>query len=85
MDRKAWVMRALEALRFATFQEIQRYLDEEGEPFSRKELQDTLKALVQEAGWRKRKAPTASPPRRGTRRPLKSSSGASPKGGPQRQ
>jgi DNA-binding HxlR family transcriptional regulator len=48
MDRKAWVMRALEALRFATFQEIQRYLDEEGEPFSRKELQDTLKALVQE-------------------------------------
>ncbi|SDE43481.1 Anaphase promoting complex (APC) subunit 2 [Thermus arciformis] len=48
MDRKGWVMRALEALRFATFQEIQRYLDEEGEPFSKKELQDTLKALAQE-------------------------------------
>ncbi len=48
MDRKAWVMRAIEALRYATFKEIQRYLDEEGEPFSKKELEDTLKALVQE-------------------------------------
>jgi len=48
MDRKAWVMRAVEALRFATFKEIQRYLDEEGEAFSKKELEDTLKALVQE-------------------------------------
>lgn len=48
MDRRAWVMRAVEALRFATFKEIQRYLDEEGEAFSKKELEDTLKALVQE-------------------------------------
>ncbi|WP_117238139.1 hypothetical protein [Thermus sediminis] len=48
MDRKAWVMRALEALRFASPKEIQRYLDEEGEPFSKKELLDTLKALVEE-------------------------------------
>ncbi|APD08764.1 MULTISPECIES: BlaI/MecI/CopY family transcriptional regulator [Thermus] len=46
MDREAWVMRAVEALRFATFKDIQRYLDEEGEPFSKKELEDTLKALV---------------------------------------
>lgn len=48
MDRKGWVMRAVEALRFATFKDIQRYLDEEGEAFSKKELQDTLEALVQE-------------------------------------
>jgi hypothetical protein len=48
MDRKAWVMRAVEALRFASFKDIERYLDEEGEPFSKKELMDTLKALVEE-------------------------------------
>ncbi|WP_038045413.1 hypothetical protein [Thermus caliditerrae] len=48
MDRKGWVMRAVEALRFATFKDIQRYLDEEGEAFSKKELQDTLEALVRE-------------------------------------
>lgn len=48
MDRKAWVMRAVEALRFAAFKDIQRYLDEEGESFSKKELEDTLKALLQE-------------------------------------
>ncbi|WP_105317365.1 hypothetical protein [Thermus tenuipuniceus] len=48
MDRKGWVMRAVEVLRFATFKEIQRYLDEEGEAFSKKELEDTLKALVAE-------------------------------------
>ncbi|MER3452058.1 MAG: hypothetical protein C4298_04650 [Thermus sp.] len=48
MDRKAWVMRAVEALRFAAFKDIQRYLDEEGENFSKKELEDTLKALLQE-------------------------------------
>lgn len=48
MDRKAWVMWAVEALGYATFKDIQRYLDEEGEPFSKKELEDTLKALVQE-------------------------------------
>jgi len=48
MDRKAWVMRAVEALRFATFKDIERYLEDEGEPFSRKELLDTLRALVEE-------------------------------------
>lgn len=48
MDRKAWVMRAVEALRFAAFRDIQRYLDEEGENFSKKELEDTLQALLQE-------------------------------------
>ncbi|WP_018111663.1 hypothetical protein [Thermus igniterrae] len=48
MDRKAWVLKAVEALRFASLKEIQRYLDEEGEPFAKKELEDTLKALVQE-------------------------------------
>ena len=48
MDRKAWVMRAVEALCFASFKDIERYLDEEGEPFSKKELMDTLRALVEE-------------------------------------
>jgi len=48
MDRKGWVMRAVEALGQATFKEVQRYLDEEGEPFSRKELEETLKALLAE-------------------------------------
>ncbi len=48
MDRKAWVMRAVEALRFAELKDIQRYLDEEGESFSKKELEDTLEALRQE-------------------------------------
>ncbi|TBH17418.1 hypothetical protein [Thermus thermamylovorans] len=48
MDRKGWVLRAVEALGFATMKDIQRYLDEEGEAFSKKELQDTLEALVRE-------------------------------------
>lgn len=63
MDRKGWVMRAVEALRHATFKEIQRYLDEEGEPFSRKELEDTLKALVAE-GLLEEKEGTYRPARR---------------------
>lgn len=77
MDRKGWVMRAVEALRLATFKEIQRYLDEEGEPFSKKELLDTLKALVAEGLWRRRRASTAPPGRRGARRPSAASSGIS--------
>lgn len=63
MDRKGWVMRAVEALRLATFKEIQRYLDEEGEPFSKKELLDTLKALVAE-GLLEEKEGTYRPARR---------------------
>ncbi len=67
MDRKAWVMRALEALRFATFQEIQRYLDEEGEPFSKKELLDTLKALAQEGRLEERDGTYRLVPKQGSR------------------
>lgn len=59
MDRKGWVMRAVEALRFASFKDIQRYLDEEGEAFSKKELEDTLKGLGPrgEAGGKRRHLP----------------------------
>ncbi|RIH82902.1 hypothetical protein Mlute_02360 [Meiothermus luteus] len=48
MDTRGWVVRAVEALRFASEKEIARWLDEEGESFSRHELQKTLQQLVQE-------------------------------------
>ncbi len=48
MDTKGWVLEAVRKLGWATEKEIQRYLDEEGEPLSRKELQDALNALVAE-------------------------------------
>jgi len=67
MDRKAWVMRALEALRFATFQEILRYLDEEGEPFSKKELLDTLKALAEEGRLEEKEGTYRLVPKKGSR------------------
>jgi DNA-binding HxlR family transcriptional regulator len=63
MDRKGWVMRAVEALRFAEFKDIQRYLDEEGESFSKKELEDTLQALVR-AGLLEEKEGVFRPARR---------------------
>ncbi len=46
MDRKAWVRKAIEALRDPGFREIQAYLDEEGEAFSKAELEATLKTLL---------------------------------------
>lgn len=48
MDSAAWVTKAVEALRFATEKEILRWLDEEGENFSRLELATTLQKLVGE-------------------------------------
>ncbi|AEB10988.1 hypothetical protein [Marinithermus hydrothermalis] len=48
MDTKGWVLEAVRKLGWATEKEIQRYLDEEGEPLSRKELRDALDALAAE-------------------------------------
>ncbi|RDI96018.1 hypothetical protein DV704_03610 [Meiothermus sp. QL-1] len=48
MDARGWVLKAVEALRFASEKEIARWLDEEGESFSRHELQRTLQQLLQE-------------------------------------
>jgi hypothetical protein len=48
MDARGWVLRAVERLRFASLADIQRWLDEEGESFSRLELSRTLEALLKE-------------------------------------
>ncbi len=48
MDRKAWVLRAVEALGQADLRAIAHYLEDEGEPFARKELEDTLALLLEE-------------------------------------
>lgn len=48
MDTRGWVLRAVERLRFATANDIQRWLDEEGESLSRLELARALEALLQE-------------------------------------
>ncbi|MCS7057372.1 MAG: hypothetical protein NZ849_01715 [Meiothermus sp.] len=48
MDARGWVVKAVENLRFASEKEIARWLDEEGESFSRHELQQTLQRLLQE-------------------------------------
>jgi hypothetical protein len=48
MDTRGWVLRAVESLRFASEQEIVRWLDEEGESLSKDELRQALKALLQE-------------------------------------
>lgn len=45
MDTVGWVLRALEALRFAGEKEIQRWLDEEGETLSKLELSRALQVL----------------------------------------
>lgn len=48
MDTKGWVVRAVEALRFAEYKQIQRWLDEEGESLSKLELERALSELVKE-------------------------------------
>ena len=48
MDTKGWVLRAVEALRFASEKDIVRWLDEEGETLSRTELAKALEILLQE-------------------------------------
>jgi DNA-binding HxlR family transcriptional regulator len=65
MDRKAWVMRAVEVLRYATFKDIERYLEDEGEPFSRKELLDTLRALVEEGRLEEKEGTYRLAPKKG--------------------
>jgi hypothetical protein len=66
MDRKAWVMRAVEALRYATFKDIERYLEDEGEPFSKKELLDTLRALVEEGKLEEKESTYRLAPKKGS-------------------
>lgn len=46
MDTKGWVLRAVEALRYAGEQEILRWLDEEGESLSKTELRRALQSLL---------------------------------------
>jgi hypothetical protein len=48
MDTKGWVLRAMRALRFAEYKQIQRWLDEEGEGLSKLELERALTDLVKE-------------------------------------
>lgn len=48
MDTKGWVLRAVEALRFASEKDIVRWLDEEGETLSRTELTQALETLLSE-------------------------------------
>ena len=48
MDTKGWVLRAMQALRFAEYKQIQRWLDEEGESLSKLELERALAELVKD-------------------------------------
>lgn len=48
MDTKGWVLKAAEALRYAGEKDIERWLDEEGEPLSKDELQKALRTLLDE-------------------------------------
>lgn len=47
MDTVGWVVRALEALRLASEKDLTRWLEEEGEAFSRAELRLALQQLQQ--------------------------------------
>lgn len=47
MDTVGWVVRALEALRLASEKDLMRWLEEEGEAFSRAELRTALQQLQQ--------------------------------------
>jgi len=46
MDTRGFVLKAIEALRWASDKDIMRYLDEEGEALSRHELTRALAALI---------------------------------------
>jgi hypothetical protein len=48
MDARGWVLKAIETLRFASEQDVARWLEDEGESFSRHELRRTLKLLLSE-------------------------------------
>ncbi|MDT7920112.1 MAG: hypothetical protein RQ868_05920 [Meiothermus sp.] len=48
MDARGWVLKAIETLRFASEQDVARWLEDEGESFSRHELRRTLELLLKE-------------------------------------
>ena len=48
MDTRGWVLKAIEALRYASEKDIGRWLDEEGEALSKAELQSTLDKLLEQ-------------------------------------
>jgi Fe2+ or Zn2+ uptake regulation protein len=48
MDARGWVLKAIETLRFASEQDVARWLEDEGESFSRHELRRTLELLLSE-------------------------------------
>jgi hypothetical protein len=48
MDTPSWVLKAVETLHFANEKDIMHWLDEEGEAFSKTQLQHTLEALIKE-------------------------------------
>ncbi len=48
MDTRGWVLKAIEALRYASEKDIVRWLDEEGESLSKDELQRSLEKLLEE-------------------------------------
>jgi hypothetical protein len=48
MDARGWVLKAIETLRFASEQDVVRWLEDEGESFSRHELRRTLELLLSE-------------------------------------
>lgn len=48
MDTKGWVLKAIEALCYASEKDIVRWLDEEGESLSKDELQRSLQKLLDE-------------------------------------
>lgn len=48
MNTKGWVLRAVEALRYASEKDIVRWLDQEGESLSKAELQGALHSLLDE-------------------------------------
>jgi len=51
---------------YATFKDIERYLEDEGEPFSRKELLDTLRALVEEGRLEEKEGTYRLAPKKGS-------------------
>ena len=48
MDARGWVLKAIETVRFASEQDLARWLEDEGESFSRHELRRTLELLLSE-------------------------------------
>ncbi|MBF6593738.1 MAG: hypothetical protein IVW51_04725 [Thermaceae bacterium] len=48
MNTRGWVLKAVEALRYAGQKDILRWLDEEGESLSKDELQKALQTLLNE-------------------------------------